>query len=172
MKRILGLWVVFFYSAGVLQAQFEEVSIKIDGFTCSLCALSVEKSIRTLDFVEDVEMDLNTNMAKITFRNGREVSIFKLAEKVYDSGFSVNRLWAVYTFPELEVRENTLYTIQETNFCFLEIGVKKILGPTRIVFLNKKLTSRKEYARWSRWIKEAEKNQIAVGEVYFITFSE
>jgi len=134
-----------------------------------MCAKSVENSIRKLDFVENVSMNLNDNSALVTFRKNKPISIFKLADKVYDSGFSIHSITAEYLFNNVSIDDYSIINENMGQFCFIETGILKLDGIHTIIFLNKSLISRKEFNHWEQWTKEASKKIEKNTPVYYVT---
>jgi copper chaperone CopZ len=163
------LCIFFTFSFSISYAQFIKAEVGVDGFTCSQCALSVERSIRQLPFVEDVKMDLNNGTALISFRKNREISIDKIAKKIYDSGFSVRYIHADYNFTNLSVDDYAVYKGEKDEFHFIDVGKNSFNGPVSIVFLNKRLISKKDYTHWEGWIKEDSKRNGKKDNVYYVT---
>lgn len=93
-----GLFFYFFlfFTCNLFAARFTSAVIGIDGLTCSACSFSTEQSIRKLDFVENVNMELNENMATITFKKDKEISIDAIVRRVYAAGFSVRSVKAIF----------------------------------------------------------------------------
>ena len=66
-------------------AQFEEVRIAVDGLTCNLCAVGLERSLRTLDGVASVKVSLQDESALVTMKNGAGFDIEKFRGSVRDA---------------------------------------------------------------------------------------
>ncbi len=163
---LVAIFLVFLFSA---EAQYVKVEIGVDGFTCSMCAKSVENSIRRLPFVEEVQMDLNSSKAVVFFRKNKEVSIEELADQVYNSGFSIRSLQAEYNFPELLLQDNSIVGAGKEELHFLKVGESRINGVATIIFLNKRLISRKEYTHWEEWIRKDVKKNGKKDNVFYVT---
>ena len=103
LKKGNQKWLILYfviYLPWIAQGQFKSVEMGIDGLTCSMCSRSVEMSLFKLDFIDRVEMDLNSNRSEIFFNEGMYVSIDKIAQAVIDAGFSVAYLNALFDFKE------------------------------------------------------------------------
>ncbi|WP_313989213.1 heavy metal-associated domain-containing protein [Xanthocytophaga flavus] len=72
------------------------MEIGIDGLTCSLCSRSVEMSLRKLDFVQTVYMDLEKTQGRIYFKPELDPQPDKIAQAVKNAGYSVRFLTAVF----------------------------------------------------------------------------
>jgi cation transport ATPase len=172
---MIRLFCVFFFGWLTISrvfGQYQKVEVGIDGFTCSMCGMSVENSIRMLPFVSQVDMNLNENRAVIYFRPDREVSILKLAEQVYASGFSVRYIEADYRFSDSGLENFQIVKSGQEEIHLLGIGERRGLGLATIVFLNKKLTSKKNYTRWEEWIKKDIKKNGKKDNVLYATLKQ
>ncbi len=170
MTRYVCIYVVLLWLViDPARAQYLKVEMGLDGFTCSLCGNSVENSLRRLPFVEKIQMDLNNNTVIVFFRKQKEVSIQQLSDKVYDAGFSVRYMLAEYDFPELKLENHFSYSAGKESFHFLGVDETSVKGVTTIIFLNKRLISRKEYTHWEEWIRKDMKKNGKRENVYYVT---
>jgi copper chaperone CopZ len=67
-------------------AQFEEVRIAVDGLTCNLCAVGLERSLRTLDSVASVQVSLQDESAVVKMKAGAGFDIEKFRGLVKNAG--------------------------------------------------------------------------------------
>ena len=51
-------------------AQVEEVRIAVEGLTCNLCAVGLERSLRTLDSVASVQVSVEDEAAVVKMKAG------------------------------------------------------------------------------------------------------
>jgi copper chaperone CopZ len=137
---------LFILAVFPLSAQFISATVRIDGLTCSMCSNSVEKLIRKLDFVEDVKMDLNSNIAELSFKKGSKVEISKVASAVKDAGYSVGFLKASFYFDSLSVYDGFLFSFENNSYRFVSSGEKILNGLVTIQFLGKNFQEKKEFA--------------------------
>ncbi len=133
-------------------AQFISAEIGISGLTCTACTRSVDKSLRKLDFVEDVKVNLEQATGKVVFKEGKSVSIEKVARAVENAGYSVNYLNAVFHFQQLEVSDNFCYSSSNTLFQFVKVGNRTLSGDTEVKVLGKNFMSGKEYKAWEKFL--------------------
>ncbi len=169
MSRFFYVVVLLFFTQFKANAQFVSVEVGIDGFTCSMCAMSVEKAILQLSFVSEVKMNLNEGTAVIFLRENKKVSIHEIANKVYNSGFSVRYIYANYNFPEISLKDFAIFSIGEDEFHFIKVEETIIKGLATVIFLNKRLLSKKEYASWAEWIKKDIQKNGKKENVYYVT---
>ncbi len=142
---LLGLVLLF---SGEAFANFNWVKIGVDGLTCAQCSKGVELSIRKLDFVQNVEMNLEHTEGKITFKPGAKVDVEKIAQAVVNAGFSVRYLSAGFVFPTTVVSKGFCYSYEGSQFQFTKTEGKTLKGETTIKFIGKQFQSRQEYKYW------------------------
>ncbi|MBT9173219.1 MAG: Copper chaperone CopZ [Syntrophomonadaceae bacterium] len=49
----------------------ETLTLKIGGMTCNHCKMKVGKALRTMDGVENVQVDINTGQTTVSFDSAR-----------------------------------------------------------------------------------------------------
>ena len=151
----------------VAQEGYVSASIGIDGLTCSACSYGTEKSLKKLDFVKEIKMDLNTKTAEIKFIPGKKVSVEALAQKVIDAGFSVRFIKVSFLFKDTYVKENSEYAYDTDVFHFIKTETKQLKGNHTLQFLGKKYLSTEEYKKWKSIIPETKKE--GDKKIYYVT---
>jgi len=73
-------------------AQISKAEIRATGLTCSMCSNAINKQLKSLPEVVNVETDLNTNTFTITLKEGNELSPKVFKEKVEKAGFFIGSL--------------------------------------------------------------------------------
>jgi copper chaperone CopZ len=149
------------------KAQFTMANIGINGLTCSACSRSVELSIRKLDFVDDVQMDLENTSGKVIFKKGAKVDIEKIATAVSNAGFSVSFLRAVFNLHDsLNISENFCLNYEASSYQFIKIPPTVIKDEVTLLFIGKEFLSSTDYKKW----KDSLKAQCAESKShYFVT---
>ncbi|MBK8549745.1 MAG: heavy-metal-associated domain-containing protein [Ignavibacteria bacterium] len=89
MKKIIAVIIVLFLSNQISSAQVTQLTIGVDGFTCSLCAKGVEEQFKSLDFVKSVKTDLKNTLFVLSIKNSPKINISQIRDAVSDGGFSV-----------------------------------------------------------------------------------
>jgi cation transport ATPase len=132
-----------------MTAQFGWAQIGVDGLTCSACTRSVEMSIRKLNFVDTVTMNLEHTEGKIIFKKNAKVEMWMVAKAVVDAGFSLRSLYAGVDIESLKVSTDLCWEFENNNYHFVKITnnveIKKNLS---IRFIGEKFMSKKEYKNW------------------------
>lgn len=158
-------FVLFFAQKGL--SQFILAEIEVNGLTCSQCSRSVEMSLLKLDFIKDVKMNLENTIGKITFKNGVEINLKKLAKAITDAGFSVGNLKVTYLFNSQDIGNRISLTDASGEFCFVNTVPRKLHGEVLLTILNKEFMTKQDYKKWKEAIKNScgESNK----ETYYVT---
>lgn len=96
MKRINKIYVLV--ASMVLMftmksnAQIVKAEIRATGLTCSMCSNAINKQLKSLPEVLNVETDLNTNTFTVTLKEVNELTPKVFKEKVEKAGFFIGSL--------------------------------------------------------------------------------
>ncbi len=159
--------ILFFLLSENISAQFKWAEIGVDGLTCSACTRAVEMNIRKLDFVDSVAMNLENKEGKIIFKAGKKVNIEKIAQAVFDAGFSVRYLKAAFMFDNLSISNGFNWTNDTEQYCFVKAENKILNGETMLTFIGEKFMPSKQYRTWKKKIIEC--CSVNKKKVYYIT---
>ena len=146
-------------------AQVSEVQIGVDGLTCSQCTRSVEMSIRKLDFVKDVKMNLEHTEGTITFKGNRSVDYNKIAQAVINAGFSVRYMQASISFNHVDVSAGHCFANSGYNYEFVQTKTQTLDGTVMVKLIGSKFVPKKELKKWQPLLK----NNCGGDNVYYIT---
>ncbi len=87
------------YNSDIKAQEVHFVEIGINGLHCSACTFSVERSLKKLDFVSVIQMDLNKRSGKVFFKSDGSINYKLLSKAVIDAGFSVRSFDVVFRTP-------------------------------------------------------------------------
>jgi copper chaperone CopZ len=73
-------------------AQISKAEIKATGLTCSMCSNAINKQLKSMSEVDNVETDLNTNTFTVTLKEGNTLSPKVFKDKVEKAGFFIGSL--------------------------------------------------------------------------------
>jgi len=144
-RTYLGLILALLLHSLYTQAQVSKAEMQVSGLTCSMCQLATQKAVKTLDFVADIQPDLNSANFVITFKKDKIVNPDLLAKKVKGAGFSISKLVLTYTFANLKIANGTSFTYGAAQFSFLNVAAKTLDGATKITVLDKDFVSAGTY---------------------------
>lgn len=161
MKTIFIVFATFFaFSAN---AQVSKVMLQASGLTCSMCSNSINKSLKTIDFVQNVNPNVQTSTFEITFKQGSAVDFDKLKKKVEDAGFTVASFTATVNFNNVQLKENQPVKVGDKTFYILNAKDQSLNGSRQVRIVDKGFVSPKESKKISLT------NAAGAGGVYNVT---
>ena len=144
-KALLLILFVIFSSA--IPAQVSRVDIQCSGLTCSMCSNAINKSLKSLDFVDKIEPNIKTSTFGLTFKGGKSIDFDLLKKKIEDAGYSVANFVATVQFQNATTIANQAISVGDKTF---EISNSKdlLLSGTRLVrVIDKGFVPAKEYKK-------------------------
>jgi copper chaperone CopZ len=129
----------------VTNAQVTKVSLQASGLTCSMCSNSINKALKTLDFVTNVDADIKTYTFEISFKPNSNVDFDKIKKKVENAGFTVYLFVATIYFNNVPVKNSQPVIIGGNTFLFINMKDQLLNGAKPVKVLDKGYVSSKEY---------------------------
>ena len=163
MKTIKLFLTIILLSIGMAHAQFTRAELQVSGLTCSMCSKATEKSLRTLDFIGDVRVDLNRNLFVISFKKDVAVSLDQISKKVQNAGFFVNSLKATFNFDNVKVNDNA-FSYSGDTYRLVNGADKPLAGPVAFTVVDKGFAPASVYKKYSSLAVD----KAASGRVYHI----
>ena len=128
-------------------AQVTKVSIQASGLTCSMCSNSINKSLKTIGFVEDVKPNIKTSTFDITFKPNMKVDFELLRKKVEDAGFTIANFVAAVNFNNIQVKSNQPVKVGDKTFNIVNAKDQALNGTKQLRVVDKGFVSNKEYKK-------------------------
>jgi copper chaperone CopZ len=141
MKKIIVLLCVGIFASQQISAQVQKLEIVATGLTCSMCSNAIQKQIKTLADVKDVDIDLNKNMFVVQLKPNSQTAPNVFKDKVEKAGFFVGSMTAYINFNNISVDNNVVYN----NFTFIDVKPQVLNGVRKLKLLNKGFVTAKEY---------------------------
>ena len=148
MKKIISSIIALIFVYNIASAQIIKADLQVAGLTCSMCSKSVDKSLRTLDFIDSVGIDLSRASFILFFKKDKTVDFAQIKKKVQDAGFFVASLKVNYKFDNLKIESNSSFHYQNTTFYFLNVTAKTLNGAVIFKIADKGFISDKEYKKY------------------------
>ena len=126
-------------------AQISKAEIRATGLTCSMCSNAINKQLKTLPEVVNVEIDLNTNTFTVTLKEGNTLSPKVFKEKVEKAGFFIGTL-VITAKPE---------TITKSTYILVD-DKKSNASQIQFQVLDKGFVTEKEFKKLSKSYKNIE----------------
>ncbi len=130
------------------RAQFRQASIGINGLTCSQCSRSVEMQLRKLDFISDVDMDLEHKNGTLHFKSNRKADMSAIARAVKDAGFSVRYLKAEINPKDIQLSAESCFSLNGDAYYISDPGALQELTMLTLQFLGQDYLSKSEWKRY------------------------
>ena len=134
MKYYILLIALAIYTAS--SAQVLQVNLEASGLTCSMCSNSINKSLKTLDFVERVEPDIKKYEFKIFFKPNSNVDFDLIRRKVESAGFAVSSFYADIRFDNTQVTSDKAVSIGDNALHFTNTKDRILNGIHKIKITN------------------------------------
>ena len=151
MKKIIMFIAVLFSVAA--KAQITKATIQASGLTCSMCSNSINKALKSLEFVDKVDANIKNSSFDILFKPNEAVDFDKLKKKVEDAGFFVASFTATVHFDNVAVLNDSHVNVGTNTFHFLNVKEQTFNGDKTIRLLDKGFLPAKEYKKNSSLTK-------------------
>ena len=87
MKKILAI-LAFVPSSLTAHAQYQQVNLTVFGMDCAPCAHAIHVSMKAIQGVSTVDVDLNTGLVSVTLSSGSPAAMRQFNEEVERNGFT------------------------------------------------------------------------------------
>ena len=67
------------------------ITFKVDGLTCSMCSLNVQKQLEKVYFIENVDANIEEVTYEIQLKKNHYIDFYTIANAVENAGFSINK---------------------------------------------------------------------------------
>ena len=148
MKKLLSVLLLFMGIAA--QSQINKVVIQASGLTCSMCSNSINKALKSIEYVDKVVANIKNSSFEITFKPSASVSFDQLKKKVEAAGFFVAKFEVSILFKNVVVSKDAHIEWNGTMYHFLDTGDRVLNEETTIRVLDKGFVSAKEFKRNSK----------------------
>ncbi len=156
MIRKLSLLFVALLTHILAFAQFDVIEVGINGLTCSMCSYSVENSIRKIQEVDKISMDLNNNIAFVYFKRNSAIDFNLLAERVRNSGFSVRHISFTLSKP-VTINQTGIFETGSLTFQCINTSSSVLSPGSRLRLMGKEFMSKTEYKEVQTTLKSIKK---------------
>jgi len=106
------LGVIAIFSSNKVNAQISKAEIRATGLTCSMCSNAINKQLKSLPEVVNVETDLNTNTFVVSLAEGNALTPLIFKQKVEKAGFFIGSL--IVTVDSETVMKNPYIIVKDS----------------------------------------------------------
>ncbi len=147
LKKIIALFFILTINSAIANAQFVSVEIKASGLTCSMCSNSIDKALRTLTFVKEVTVNLQTTSFTVTFKTDAPVQLEDMKNKIEGAGFFVAGMTATYHFNNQKITNDSHLSIEKNDYHFVDVSEQILNGDVAFKVMDKGYMLTKEYKK-------------------------
>jgi copper chaperone CopZ len=148
MKKLLLIALLFVTTS--INAQIKKIALQASGLTCSMCSNAINKSLKTLDFVEGVEANIKTSSFTLLIKPNSNANLDAVKAKVEAAGFFVAKLTATAAFDNISVINDSHIKLGNDVFHFLNVKQQQLQGDYTFKILDKGFVTAKEFKRNSK----------------------
>ncbi len=123
-------------------AQIVKAEIRATGLTCSMCSNAINKQLKSMAEVANVETDLNTNTFTVTLKEGNSLTPKVFKEKVEKAGFFIGSL--VLTTKAETIKQEGYVVVNKASTNNAEVQIQ---------ILDKGYVTEKEFKKLSKSLK-------------------
>jgi copper chaperone len=88
MKKFLyGILLAVMLNSAALAAG-TQYTMRVDGMACPYCAYGIEKKLKKIEGVEEIDIDLNAGVVRISVAEGVELTEAQMEKLFKDAGFT------------------------------------------------------------------------------------
>lgn len=127
--------------------QIKKAEIIATGLTCSMCSNAINKQLKSLDGVEKVDTDLNTNTFTVFFKADNLITPATLKNSVEKAGFFIGSLVVTVELNNVMPRDNSVVKSGDATFVFIDSKEKALQGETKLKIQDKGYVTQKEYKK-------------------------
>lgn len=127
--------------------QIQKAEIVATGLTCSMCSNAINKQLKSLEGVDKVETDLNTNTFTVILRPDHAITPATLKNSVEKAGFFIGSMIITLTLDQVVPKDNTAVEAQGVMLVFVDSKEKVLNGQTRLKIQDKGYVTQKEYKK-------------------------
>lgn len=88
MKKFLYAMLFAMTLNGVALAAGTQYTMRVDGLACPYCAYGIEKKLKQIEGVQDIDVDLNAGLVQVKVAEGVELTEPQMKKLFNDAGFT------------------------------------------------------------------------------------
>lgn len=145
--KLIVLSIITLMSFAPAYSQIRKAEIIATGLTCSMCSNAINKQLKSLDGVEKVDTDLNTNTFTIFFKENAAITPANLKSSVEKAGFFIGSMVITLQLENVVAKDNSALQEKGANYIFIDSREKTLNGETRLKIQDKGYVTQKEYKK-------------------------
>ena len=94
MKKFIALMIITLVASTSVLADGTRYQMRVDGLACPYCAYGIEKNLKKIDGVEQIEVDLDNGLVIVNVTSGVTLTDAQMAKLFTDAGFTFRSMLA------------------------------------------------------------------------------
>ncbi len=113
-KTLLSLLLICYINVGF--TQISKAELQASGLTCSMCNLSIKKSLEKIKFIDSIVSSIETASYILTFKQGEIVDFNRIKNAVESAGFTIGQLSFVTQLSGVKELTKNSFTLDGVEF--------------------------------------------------------
>lgn len=88
-KLLVPAVLIVLATAGTAQPETDRYMIHVDGLACPFCAYGIEKRLRKVEGVTEIQVDIAESVVRVTLQEGRTLTEEQARQAVREAGFTL-----------------------------------------------------------------------------------
>jgi len=149
MRKFLLVFLSLIYFGA--QCQINKVTIQASGLTCSMCSNSINKAIKSIDYVDHVIANIKNSSFEVTFKPNANVDFDQLKKKVEGAGFFVAQFEASVNLDHLNVSNDAHVELFGKMFHFMNVVNQQLNDVVTLKVIDKGFVTSKEFKKNAKY---------------------
>lgn len=73
----------------IASVRAEDITVKVNGMVCSLCAQGIQKKFKAISSVQEIKVDLSSKLVSIKTQNANDLADDKIKIIITEAGYNV-----------------------------------------------------------------------------------
>ncbi len=92
MKKFFLILLMTITMIGTAYAASTQYTMRVDGLACPYCAYGIEKKLKKIEGVENIEVDLDAGIVKVSVSEGTVLTEEQMTKLFKDAGFTMRSM--------------------------------------------------------------------------------
>jgi copper chaperone CopZ len=168
MKTFVTLLLLSVITFHVPAQTIVSAELQAAGLTCSMCSNAIQKALKSIPFVAEVEPDLKSSSFLIQFKDQSNVMIQHLRNAVEDAGFSMASLQMKIINTDSSLSKAQPVLIGKQFLCIADTEAWKVKSMIEVLIIDRFFLTEKKWKQYQKLITQSSCVQpdLALGAMY------
>lgn len=129
---------------------FRNIELQATGLTCSMCSNAINKALKQIYFVQEVQTDLKKSIFTISIKDGEVPDFDMIRKKVEDAGFAIGKMTVDINFTTQKITNDEHTVIANKAFHFLNVKDQTLNGWQKVQLVDKGFLVSGQEKKWQK----------------------